>query len=236
MMASLASSKGAVGALLHDEKVKEDVKETIASVKEAAGTAKDVLGRINQFSVWWNYDWRYEHLVRTSRADIGLKISPRAGKYYYLGGSNLANVSDDRRAGRHVDYVRPNKADALLGWEKGAFDLAVGVIRSGGGARLTVTPFHKHPQLNRFSVMAQGYDFGRNRIIEGRRFDKPQYDVAATIRTYKSLQIGGRVEDLQTVPRYQTWAKLMFEDQDIAYLLGMISFGAAGTRGRSKSK
>ena len=46
MMAGLATDKGAVGALLHDEKVKEDVKETIADVKEAAGTAKDVFGRI----------------------------------------------------------------------------------------------------------------------------------------------------------------------------------------------
>ncbi|MEQ1919774.1 MAG: MlaD family protein, partial [Elusimicrobiota bacterium] len=40
MMASLATDKGAVGALLHDERVKADVKETIASVKEAASTAK----------------------------------------------------------------------------------------------------------------------------------------------------------------------------------------------------
>ena len=236
MMASLATSSGAIGALMHDPKVKEDVKETIASVREAAGTAKDVLGRINQFQVWWNYDWRYEHLVRTSRVDIGLKISPRDGKYYYVGGSNLANVSDDPRGGRHKDYVRPNKADALLGWEKGPVDLAVGVIRSAGGARVTLTPFHKDPVWGRFSVSAQGYDFGRNRIVEGRRFDKPQYDIGAQARVWKGLSLGGRVEDLQMVPRYQTWAKIMFEDQDIAYLLGMISFGAAGTRGRSKSK
>ena len=42
MMASLTTDKGAVGALLHDEKMKEDVKETVASVKEAASTAKEV--------------------------------------------------------------------------------------------------------------------------------------------------------------------------------------------------
>lgn len=236
MMASLETDKGAVGALLHDEKVKADVKETIASVKEAAGTAKDVLGRINQFSVWWNYDWRYEHMVRTSRVDIGLKISPRPGKYYYVGGSNLANLSDDQRAGRHKDYVRPNKIDALLGWEKGPVDFAVGVIRSGGGARVTLTPFHKSPILGRFSVVGQAYDFGRNRVVEGKRFDKPQYDIAANVRVYKDFSLGGRVEDIQMAPRYQTWAKIMFEDQDIAYLLGMISFGAAGTRGRSSNK
>ena len=144
MMASLATDKGAVGALLHDEKVKSEVKETIACVKEAASTAKDVFGRITQFKVYWNYDWRYEHSVRTSRVDIGLKILPREGRYYYVGGSNLANVSDDKR-GSKVDYVQPNKADALLGWEGGWYDVGIGVLRSGGGGRVTLTPFHKDP-------------------------------------------------------------------------------------------
>lgn len=235
MMASLNTSSGTVGALLHDEKMKDDVKETIASVREAAGTAKDVLGRINQFTVFWNYDWRYEHLVRTSRVDIGLKISPRPGKYYYVGGANLANISDERRTNRHVDYVQPNKVDALIGFENKWWDVSAGVIRSGGGARVRVTPFHSVPVLDRLSVEAQGYDFGRNRVIEGRRFDKPQYDVAARVKVQKHVSVGGRVEDLAEVPRYQSWVKVMFEDQDIAYLLGMISFGAAGTKGRSKS-
>jgi|CXWL01.1.fsa_nt_gi phospholipid/cholesterol/gamma-HCH transport system substrate-binding protein len=233
MMASLATDKGAVGALLHDDKVKQDVKETIASVKEAAGTAKDVFGRITQFRVFWNYDWRYEHAVRTSRVDIGLKISPREGRYYYVGGSNLANVSDEKR-GSNVDYAQPNRVDALLGWEKGPFDLAVGVIRSGGGARVTLTPFHNDPLLGRFSIMAQGHDFGRNRTIEGRKFDKPAYDYGAQVRVQKHVSIGARVEDAQVVPRYQTWLKIAFEDTDIAYLFGMVSFGAAGAKGRSK--
>jgi phospholipid/cholesterol/gamma-HCH transport system substrate-binding protein len=236
MMASLNTSSGTVGALLHDAKMKDDVKETIASVREAAGTAKDVLGRINQFTVFWNYDWRYEHLVRTSRADIGLKISPRPGKYYYVGGANLANISDDRRTARHVDYVRPNKVDALVGWEGEKWDVGVGVLRSGGGARVIVRPFAGQPLIGRVSLIGQAYDFGRNRVIEGKRFDKPQYDAAVKVQVQKHVALGGRVEDLAMVPRYQSWINVMFEDQDIAYLLGMISFGAAGTRGRSKSK
>ncbi|MEK7232209.1 MAG: MlaD family protein [Elusimicrobiota bacterium] len=233
MMASLATDKGAVGALLHDEKVKSEVKETIASVKEAASTAKDVFGRITQFKVYWNYDWRYEHSVRTSRVDIGLKILPREGRYYYVGGSNLANVSDDKR-GSKVDYVQPNKADALLGWEGGWYDVGIGVLRSGGGGRVTLTPFHKDPMLGRVSVTAQAHDFGRNRTIEGRRFSKPVYDLGALVKVQKYVGIGGRVEDIQEVPRYQTWLKVAFEDSDIAYLFGMVSFGAAGSKGRSK--
>ncbi|MBI4062205.1 MAG: MCE family protein [Elusimicrobia bacterium] len=233
MMASLATDKGAVGSLLHDEKVKADVKETIASVKEAAGTAKDVFGRITQFRVYWNYDWRYEHAVRTSRVDIGLKISPRDGRYYYVGGSNLANLNDEKR-GTKVDYAQPNRIDALLGWEGGWWDVGVGVIRSGGGARVTLTPFHKNPLLGRISVTAQGHDFGRNRTVEGRKFTKPAYDYGAQIKVQKYVTVGGRVEDAAEVPRYQTWLKVAFEDTDIAYLFGMVSFGAAGSKGRSK--
>jgi phospholipid/cholesterol/gamma-HCH transport system substrate-binding protein len=246
MMAGLSTDKGAVGALLHDPKVKEDVKETISSVKEAASTAKDVFGRITQFRTWWNLDWRYEHMVRTSRADVGLKISPRPGRYYYAGGANLANVNDATAHG--TSYAEPNRVDALLGFEgqvfgKGPYvDLGVGVLRSAGGARLTVTPFYSKPvgdQIpfgNRFSVMAQGYDFGRNRSFNGRLFTKPHYDFGLLARVTRWLGVGARVEDVQEVPRYQTWANILFEDQDVAYLFGLATFGAAGTKGRSKSK
>jgi len=235
MMAGLSTSKGAVGALLHDEKMKEDVKETIASVKETAATAKDVFGRINQFRVYWNYDWRYEHAIRSSRADLGLKISPREGRYYYLGGANLGNEVDQPVNARHTDFQQKNRIDALLGWEKGPLDVAVGVIRSGGGARVTVTPFHQHKQGKRFSAFAQAYDFGRNRIVSGRRMDSANVDVGIMARLHRFIGIGARVEDLQEVSRYQSWVNVSFEDKDIAYLFGMVSFGAAGSRGRSKS-
>lgn len=232
-MAGLATDKGAVGALLHDEKVKEDVKQTIADVKEAAGTAKDVFGRITQFRVFWNYDWRYDSLARTSHSDIGLKIYPRDGRYYYGGISNAANLNDAPR-GHQPDYTQPNRADALLGWELGPMDVAVGVIRSGGGARLTYTPFYKDPSLGRFSVTGQAYDFGRNRVVNGKAFDKPSFDAGLLAKINKYIGLGARVEDIARVKRVMTWANVQWEDQDIAYLFGMATFGAAGTKGRSK--
>ncbi|MBI5202372.1 MAG: MCE family protein, partial [Elusimicrobia bacterium] len=77
MMASINQSKGPVGALLNDQDMKQDIKQTVSDVREAAGTAKDMLGRMTQFRVWWNYDWRYEHALKGGRTDIGVKISPR---------------------------------------------------------------------------------------------------------------------------------------------------------------
>ena len=233
MMASMATDKGTVGALLHDEKMKQDVKETVASVKEAAGTAKDMLGRLNQFKVYWNYDWRYEGAIRTSRADIGLRIEPRENRYYYVGGSNLGNVSDANKTG--TDYAPKNRVDALMGFVRGPFDVGFGVIRSGGGARLTVTPFYKDPFGKRFSIIAQGYDFGRNRVFNSKVFNKPDYDVGVMARITKWFGIGARAEDIAVTKRGQIWANISFEDNDISYLFGLASFGAAGTKGRSKS-
>ena len=231
VMASLTTSSGTVGALLHDEKMKDDVQKTVASVKEAAKTANDVLGRMTQFKAYWNLDWRYEHLARAGRADVGLTIVPREGRYYYIGGANIANVSD---ATRDKDYVQKNRIDALLGFVYGPFDLGLGVLRSGGGARLTVTPFYRYAFGKRFSVMAQGYDFSRDRTINGRHFTHPEYDFAILARINRFFGVGGRVEDVQETKRYQTWANLTFEDKDIAYLVGVVSYGAASAKGQSK--
>ena len=144
------------------------------------------------------------------------------------------NVNDATRRG--VDYAPPNRIDGLLGFEKGPFDLAVGGIRSSGGARVTVTPFYNYEFGKRFSVMAQGYDFGRNRQYNGHMFTHPELDFGILARLTKWLGIGARVEDVQEVPRYQTWANVMFEDQDVSYLFGLATFGTAATKGRSKSK
>ncbi len=233
-MAGLATDKGAIGALLHDEKVKEDVKQTIADVKEAAGTAKDVFGRITQFRVFWNYDWRYDSLARTSHSDIGLYIYPRPNHYYYGGISNVANLNDAPR-GHQPDYTQPNRVDGLVGWINGPVDVAVGAIRSGGGARLNYTPFYKDDFWGRFTLQAQAYDFGRNRTVNAKLMNKPNYDVGLLARVNKYLGLGARVEDIAEVKRVMTWANVKWEDQDIAYLFGLATFGAAGTKGRSKS-
>lgn len=233
VMASLATDKGTVGALLHDEKVKNDVKETIASVKEAASTAKDVFGRITSFRVFWNYDWRYDSLARTSHSDVGLFIYPREGRYYYGGISNVANLNDAPR-GHQPDYTQPNRVDGLVGWVTGPMDIAVGAIRSGGGARVTYTPLYKDPFWNRFSLQAQAYDFGRNRVVNAKVMNRPSYDVGVLAKINKYVGAGARVEDIAEVKRVMAWANVKWEDQDIAYLFGLATFGAEGSKGRSK--
>jgi hypothetical protein len=157
---------------------------------------------------------------------------PRENHYYYLGGSNLMNISDQTRSNQ--DYAQPNRVDGLLGFVWGPLDFAVGSIRSAGGFRATVTPFYNHPIGSKLSLVAQGYDFGRNRTFNSKKFDKPVWDFGFMARINKFFGIGGRVEDVKMIKRYQTWANVTFEDKDLGYLFGIATFGAAGAKGRSK--
>jgi len=232
VMASLNSNKGAVGALLHDPKVKQDVTKTLDSVQKAAANVNDIISRVNQFRVYWNYDWRYASAVGSSHSDLGLKIVPRDHRYYYIGAENIGSPSNKPISG---DYEKLNTVDGLLGFTKGPFDVAFGSIRSAGGARLLVTPFYKDPVGKRFTLMAQGYNFGRDIIIDGRHFNRPEYDVGLLARIDKYFFVGARVDDLATVKTFETWLHVSFEDKDIASLFGLAVTGASGLKGRSKS-
>ena len=232
LMTSLNSGKGPIGALLNDEQMKTDVKVTVNSLRKAADNASDTLSRLNQFRVYWNYDWRYENTIRTSRSDIGLKIVPRDGRYYYLGISNVGNPSNSIKA---RDYVKENTVDGLLGFDWRYVDLGAGVIRSAGGARVTLTPFADNPLLKRVSVFGQAYDFGRDRTVNGHHFTHAEYDFGTMVRLHRLIGIGARVEDVAETKRFQTWINVNFEDRDISYLFGLATFGAAGTKARSKN-
>ncbi|MDE2293575.1 MAG: MCE family protein [Elusimicrobia bacterium] len=228
---AVSDGKGAVGALLTDQKMKDDVKKTVADAREAVGGVKDIIDSFTRFRIFWNYDYRYEDALHAGRSDVGIKIQPRADRYYYVGAENLGNPSDAVRAN---DFQQQNRIDALLGFKWPSIDLGVGVLRSGGGARLTYTPFEGDPFWGRFSVFGQGYDFGRDRIVNGRHMKGAEYDAGGMARLTKLVGIGARVDDISQVSRYQTWVNISFEDKDLANLFGLVSFGAAGKKGRGK--
>jgi len=233
LVTKINSGTGTIGALVSDEKVKDNVTETLSNFKEASASAKDVLGRINSFRTYWQYRNRYEPLAKASRGDIGVKIYPREGRYYYLGVSNFGNPSDMPKA---TDYERKNRIDAQLGWEYDAFDLYAGITRGSGGAGIKYRPFHANKDWDRIVLLAEAFDFARNRIVEGRRFDHTEYDIGAEVKLNRFVALGARVNDLRETKRVQYTANVTFEDKDIAYLLGLVSFSSAGMKGRSSSK
>lgn len=233
LVSKINTGEGAVGALVSDPKVKDDVTSALSNFKDASASAKDVLGRINSFRVFWLYNNRYEPLARTSRSDVGIRIYPREGRYYHLGASNIANPSDLPRG---PDYERRNTIDAQLGWETKGLDFYAGLIRGAGGVGIRYRPFYESGIWDRFVILAESFDFLRNRVVEGRTFSSPEYDIGAEIRLNRIFSVGARINDLRETKRAQYTARINFEDKDIAYLLGLITFSSAGVKGRSSSQ
>ncbi|MCX5783014.1 MAG: MlaD family protein [Elusimicrobia bacterium] len=230
-IAKLNTGQGAVGALVSDKKVKDDVTATVSNLKEVSASAKNMFNRIGGYRVYWSYENRAEPAAKTSRSNVGLKISPREGRYYYLGMSNIANTADRPRG---PDYLEKNKIEAQLGWEFKNAQLYAGFLHGAGGAGISLSPFYSIPALDRLALFAEGSDFLRNREISGRLFDKPRYDVGANVKLNRIVSVGVRSADIKGTGNTQYGAKITFEDKDIAYLLGLLSFGTTRATGEKK--
>lgn len=231
LLAKVENGDGVAGALVADKKMKEDVTATLGNIKDASASVKDVLGRFSSFRTYWNWQMKYEPLARDSKSDVGVRIYPRDGRYYYLGGANIINRKDQSKG---VDYETMNTIDAQLGWELKGFDLYAGALRGTGGVGVKYRPFYADPKWDRFRFLFEAADFSRRRVIKGRSFDAPRYDAGVEFILNRYVAAGVRVNDLAEVKRVNYTAHVMFEDKDISYLLGLASFGGAGSKVKGK--
>ena len=229
MMVKLSNEEGVAGALVSDKKMKADVAATLDNLREATASAKEALGRVSTFKTYWNIETKYEPLARGSKSDLGVKIYPREGRYYYLGGSNIMNTKDKARG---TTYETANTIDALLGWEVKGFEFYGGALHGNGGAGVKYRPFYYDPKWNRVRFLAEASEFGRRRDIKGRYFDTPRYDAGVEFIINRYAAAGMRVNDLAEVKRVNYTAHVMFEDKDIAYLLGLATLSSIGTKAR----
>ncbi|HBE88217.1 MAG TPA: hypothetical protein DDW67_03655, partial [Elusimicrobia bacterium] len=127
LLGSVNRGEGTVGALMKDEGMKKDVSDAVTNLRDATASVKDVLGRITGFRMYWHWKWKYDPVFEGSHNDLGLRIYPREGRYYYVGAANVINTKDQDRGG--ADYEKINTVDALLGWEFGRAELYAGALR-----------------------------------------------------------------------------------------------------------
>ena len=155
---------------------------------------------------------------------MGLRIEPRPNKFYEIMGQNLRTNGSSQISAE--DFERPNTITALIGRHWGAFTGALGVIQSRAGVEARVRPFQdtEVPVMNRLELMGQGFDFGRNSIINGRHFTNPDYTAGARIKINNWLTAGMQAEDIAETTNWNGVLSVSFEDKDIAYLLGFVSF------------
>jgi hypothetical protein len=183
---------------------------------------------VGGFKTYWVYEGYHEPSVPATRSSFGLKISPRDGRYYYLGASNIGDKKDIRDAD---DYVEKNKFDARLGWEGDFYDIYFGLLHGAGGIGLKLKPLYKMGPLKNLAFVGEASDFQRNRFLFGRKFDKPNYRAGAEFKINKFLTVGARVDDIAETAHTQYGAKITLEDKDIAYFLGLISLGTMKSTG-----
>ena len=109
LLVKISAGEGVAGALINDTQMKENVTSTLNNLKDASASVKEITGRIGGFRTYWDIQMRYEPLAHGTKSDMGIKIYPREGHYYYLGGANLMSLQDRARG---VNYETPNTIDA----------------------------------------------------------------------------------------------------------------------------
>ena len=228
IMDKINSGEGTVGTLLTDTQVKDEVRETITNIKEVTVEARKILTRVGGFKTYWIYENFYEPSVPISRSNFGLKISPRDGRYYYLGASNIGDKEDIRDSD---DFVEKNQFDVMLGWEGDFYDIYTGLLHGAGGIGAKVMPFYKLGPLKNIALVGEASDFQRNRYLYGRKFDRPKYTAGAEYKINRFITVGARVDDMAETAHTQYEAKITLEDKDIAYLLGLITLGTMKSTG-----
>jgi phospholipid/cholesterol/gamma-HCH transport system substrate-binding protein len=221
LLARIQRGEGTVGKLMSDKEMGEDLKETVSSVKAAAKEAKSILGRIALIETYWDYRQRYDFEDEQWRADVGLRIVPRKGKFYFLQGNNLGTRQD--RNDPANDFEKKNTLTAVMGRDFGPVTLYGGVIRSAGGAGVRVRPLPWAPWQRRLELEAEAYDFPRDEVVRGVELDKPVYNAGARVLVKDPwLWVGGQVEDIAERQNFNANMNITFKDEDIAYLLGLV--------------
>ena len=224
-MSQLDSDDGLFKALTQDKQMAEDVKSTLANVRQVSEDAKQFIGRMARFRLFWLYEARYQPNGGLVDSDLSIKFMPRNSFMYYRAG--IADMGNkDNMPKNDKDYRgKPNKLDFRLGFYNKWADLNIGMIRGAGGAVLALKPFYMADAyaLKNFYIYGEGTDFGRNRVINGRLFDKPDVSIGAATWATKNLGFGVRYDDMLETKTFQATMNLSFEDKELAGLLGLAS-------------
>lgn len=224
VLGQMQKGQGALGQLLYDQKTGEQVKDTVSNLDQASQSAKEVLARFTKVRAFWEIQGRRDFKAGVYRGDVGLRLEPRPEKFYEIMGQNLRTTGSSRESPE--DYERPNTITGLLGHNWGPVSGAIGMIKSRAGVEALYRPFQNTdiPVANRLELVGQGFDFGRDAIINGRHFDSPDYVAGAQIHVNQWLTAGLQAEDIAETTNVNGVVRVSFEDKDIAYLLGFVSF------------
>ena len=219
LLTSIDQGEGVLGSLVKDPQMKEEVKETVADLRTTMSEVKTVVGKMGKFQVYWDYDFFYMPKPKLATSDLGVDIyTPSGFTFYYVGMANLGNEDDSLDS---KDYLEKNKFDVRLGLYNQWGKISAGLIRGAGGVALELRPFYETEFLDRFTLSGEFSDWGRDRIINHRKFNKPNVSYGVDFRFNKYFRVGAWARDTLETNNFALRANISFNDQDISSFFGL---------------
>ncbi len=226
LLTSIDNGEGVLGSLVKDPEMKDEVKQTVADLRTTMSEVKTVVGKMGKFQVYWDYDFFYMPKPKLATSDLGVDIyTPSGFTFYHVGMANIGN-EDDRLDDK--DYIEKNKFDVRLGLYNKWAKISAGLIRGAGGVALELRPFYDVEFWKRFTFTGEFSDWGRDRVINGRLFNKPNISYGTDFRFNKYFSVGVWARDALETNNFAVRANVSFNDQDISSFFGLAA--VAGTK------
>lgn len=219
LLDSISNQDGVLGALIKDENMKEQVKESVSELKTTMTEVQSFVGKMSRFRIYWDYDFFYATHANVASSDLALEIFPSSGYTFYRVG--MANIGNEDDTLKKNDYVERNKLDVRFGLYNKWAAASAGMIRGAGGVALEVKPFYNHEFLQRFTAGVEFSDWGRDRVINNRRFNKPNVSYGVDYRVNKYFSVGAWMRDALETNEINVKANVSFNDQDISSFFGL---------------
>lgn len=219
LLAGIEQGQGVIGGLMKDEQMKQDVKESVTNLKETMSEVKTFVGKMSRFRVYWDYDFFYMPDSKLATSDLALEIYPSSGYTFYRAG--IANIGNEDDSLDSKDYLEKNKFDVRFGLYNQWATVSAGLIRGAGGVALELKPFYDKEFLERFTFTGEFSDWGRDRVINGRLFNKPNLSYGVDFRFNRFFSVGAWGRDVLETNDFAVKANISFNDQDISSFFGL---------------
>ena len=225
LMDSLEQSEGLIGSLINDPQMKEDVQSSMKDLKETMGEVKTFVGKMSRFRVYWDYDFYYLPEPALATSDLALEIYPASGYTFYRAG--IANIGNEDDALDSKDYLEKNQFDVRFGLYNKWATVSAGLIRGAGGVALELKPFYDTDFLERFTFTGEFSDWGRDRTINGRLFNKPNLSYGVDFRFNRYFSVGAWARDALETNDFALKANISFNDEDISSFFGLAAMAGS---------
>lgn len=225
LMDSLEKSEGVIGSLINDPQMKADVQSSMKDLKETMGEVKTFVGKMSRFRVYWDYDFFYMPEPALATSDLALEIYPSSGYTFYRAG--IANIGNEDDALDSQDYLEKNQFDVRFGLYNKWATVSAGLIRGAGGVALELKPFYDKDFWDRFTFTGEFSDWGRDRVINGRLFNKPNLTYGVDFRFNRYFSVGAWARDALETNNFAIKANVSFNDQDISSFFGLAAMAGS---------